>query len=290
MLSSRTTKIRFSLAAALAATLGACDDVPPPAKQRPPIVAEPPRPEALPVPPAPMSEVAKPTSPPEATKTGVPDGKKAVADGDSETDDVKPREAIGTARKMLEAGKLDGALRFANLAVRRTPSRSAAWNVLGRVQLQMGKREEAIASFGKAVELNPRSSYAQNNLGLALLYNKQFGDAVDTLEQAVELEPVEAYMWNNLGMAYEQLDRLEEARDAYDKAAAMESERARDSLARLDGVKTVFRTARADTTRPPSSPKEPDSEHRGELPTSPSVPPSALKDGTDGPTGPQSSN
>jgi Flp pilus assembly protein TadD len=285
MLSSRTTKIRFSLAAALAATLGACEDAPPPAKPRPSIVAEPPRPESLPVPPAPTPEIAKPASP-EAMKPEGTDGKKPVANGDSERDDVNPRDAIGTARKMLETGKLDGALRFANLAVRRTPSRSGAWNVLGRIQLQMGKREEAIASFGKAVELNPRSSYAQNNLGLALLYNKQFGDAVDALEQAVELEPVEAYMWNNLGMAYEQLDRLEEARDAYDKAVAMESERARDSLARLDGVKTVFRTARADTARPSSSAKEVDSEHGEELTPGPSAP----KDGPDAPKGPPSSN
>jgi tetratricopeptide (TPR) repeat protein len=287
MLNSRTTKIRFSLAAALAATLGACDDVAPP-KPHASIVAEPPRPEALPSPPPVTTEMVKTTPPVTATKPEPSDGKKPTAEDDSERDrdDVKARDPIGAARKLLEAGKLDGALRFANLGVRRTPSRSVAWNVLGRVQLQMGKREEAIASFGKAVELNPRSSYAQNNLGLALLYAKRFGDAVDALEQAVELEPVEAYMWNNLGMAYEQLNRLEEARDAYDKAASMESERARDSLARLEGVKTVFRTARVETTLPPSSPKEPDSEHGDE----PAPSSSATVGGTDRTTGPQSSN
>ena len=67
------------------------------------------------------------------------------------------------------------------------------------------------------------------------------------LEQAIELEPVEAYMWNNLGMAYEQVDRLEEAREAYGKAAEMDSDRARESLARLLGVKSVIQTAKADT-------------------------------------------
>ena len=111
----------------------------------------------------------------------------------------------------------------------------------------MGKRKDAIASFEKAVELNPKNSYAQNNLGLALIYDKRFEEAVDALEQAVELEPVEAYMWNNLGMAYEQLDRLEEARDAYSKAVEMESDLARESLARLEGVKSVIRTAKVDT-------------------------------------------
>ena len=96
------------------------------------------------------------------------------------------------------------------------------------------------------MELNPHNSYAHNNLGLALIYDKQYEEAVETLEEAVELEPVTAYMWNNLGMAYEQLDRLEDARDAYAKAAEMESERARDSLARLKGVESVIRTAKVE--------------------------------------------
>ncbi len=50
-------------------------------------------------------------------------------------------------------------------------------------------------------------------------------------------------MWNNLGMAYEHLDRLEEARDAYQKAAESSPTAPRDNLARLEGVKSVFRTA-----------------------------------------------
>ena len=127
------------------------------------------------------------------------------------------------------------------------PKRSGAWNTLGRVQLQMGKRKDAIESFEKAVDLNPKNSYARNNLGLALIYDKRFEEAADTLEQAVELEPVEAYMWNNLGMAYEQLDRLEDARVAYGNAVEMESDLARESLARLEGVKSVIRTAKVDT-------------------------------------------
>ncbi len=57
-------------------------------------------------------------------------------------------------------------------------------------------------------------------------------------------------MWNNLGMAYEQLDRLDDARDAYDKAVAMNSDRAGASLSRLEGVKSVIRTAKVDAPLP----------------------------------------
>ena len=121
--------------------------------------------------------------------------------------------------------------------------------------------DNTIESFEKAVDLNPKSSYARNNLGLALIYDKRFEEAADALEQAVELEPVEAYMWNNLGMAYEQLDRLDDARVAYGNAAEMESDLARESIARLKGVKSVIRTAKVDTdgkdgTIPPTTVRE----------------------------------
>ncbi len=119
--------------------------------------------------------------------------------------------------------------------------------MLGRAELQVGHRKRALDAFDKAVELNPRNGYAHNNFGLALIYDGRPEEAVDELEQAVELEPVESYMWNNLGMAYEQLDRLDDARGAYNKAAEMQSDRARESLARLKGVQSVVRTAKVDT-------------------------------------------
>ena len=48
-------------------------------------------------------------------------------------------------------------------------------------------------------------------------------------------------------MAYEQLDRLDDARVAYGNAVEMESDLAKESLARLEGVKSVIRTAKVDT-------------------------------------------
>jgi Flp pilus assembly protein TadD len=226
--------IRLSLALAAAGTLAACEDIPPPAPKVRPLVTELPAPEATPTPPA------TPPAPPVATPEV-----KAEPVIITPTDD-KPVDTLTAARKMLDAGEGDKALELAKVATLKTPKRSAAWNVRGRAELRVGKRKDAIASFEKAVELNPKNGFARNNLGLALIYDKQYEKAVDSLEEAVELEPVMAYTWNNLGMAYEQLDRLEEARDAYAKAVTMESEHARDSLARLKGVESVIRTAKAE--------------------------------------------
>jgi Flp pilus assembly protein TadD len=246
---SNTLRItRLAIVLTVATGLAACNDLAPePHKVATPIAAEPAPPSEVP-----PREVATTTPAPTPTPTSATDDQRKLqaiaANGGDDDDDqeIEPSEALAGARKLLAAGNGERALRMAKVAVLRTPKRSGAWNVLGRAQLVLGKRKEAISSFEKAIELNPQSSYARNNLGLALIYDKRYEEAVNSLEQAVELEPVEAYMWNNLGMAYEQLDRLEDARDAYDEAVAMDSDRASASLSRLDGVKSVIRTAKVD--------------------------------------------
>jgi Flp pilus assembly protein TadD len=241
--SFRIQRILFAIT--LGSTLGACEDVPRSGgspKSADVAASNPTPPPALPAPPPVAILPPKPNPESDAGQTNGQTNGAAIAD-----ETPKPSDPLTGARQRLSAGDTDGALKLAKVAVLHMPKRSSAWNLLGRVQLQMGQRKQAIGSFEKAVELNPRSSFAQNNLGLALIYDKHFEQAVDALEQAVELEPVEGYMWNNLGMAYEQLDRLEEARDAYGKAVEMESDHARDSLARLKGVESVVRTARAET-------------------------------------------
>jgi predicted negative regulator of RcsB-dependent stress response len=239
------TTVRFTkifTAVALTASVAACNDLT--STQKKSTVAtttEAPKPIAAPAPPETPTPTAAPapTTPPEAVKPPV-----TVENDD---DGPHPPDALAAARKLLDEKQYDKALKLANVAIKRMPKRSGAWNTLGRVQLQMGKRGDAIASFEKAVDLNPKNSYARNNLGLALIYDKRYEEAADTLEQAVELQPVESYMWNNLGMAYEQLDRLDDARVAYNNAVEMNNDLAKESLARLEGVKSVIRTAKVDT-------------------------------------------
>ena len=243
-----STSIRFTkilTAVAMTASIAACNDLASSGKQKPVVTTtEAPKPIEAPAP----TETPPPVAPtPPVNPTVATETAKPPVTVENDDDGPRPVDALAAAREMLDEKSYDKALKLASIAVKKMPKRSGAWNTLGRVQLQMGNRKDAIASFEKAVDLNPKNSYARNNLGLALIYDKRFEEAADMLEQAVELEPVEAYMWNNLGMAYEQLDRLEDAREAYGTAVEMESDLARDSLARLEGVKSVIRTAKVDT-------------------------------------------
>ncbi|HXU05398.1 MAG TPA: tetratricopeptide repeat protein [Polyangia bacterium] len=240
-----STSVRFTkilTAVAMTASLAACNDLSPSSKKTP---------TQTPVPaPVATTETLKPIEAPAPAEMPPPIAKETVKQPvavENDDDGPHPPDTLATARKLLDDKQYDKALKLAGIAVKKMPNRSGAWNTLGRVQLQMGKRKDAIESFGKAVELNAKNSYAHNNLGLALIYDKRYEEAVDALEQAVELEPVEAFMWNNLGMAYEQLDRLDDARVAYGNAVEMDSGLARESLARLEGVKSVMRTAKVDT-------------------------------------------
>lgn len=239
----------LTLSAGLAGCLGGCNDVPaantPAPKQATtiPVAAQPPKTPDVPTPsvttPTPTTEPARPTTP--ITKSEEIDDSKITS----------ITELMSRTRQALAIHESDRALELAARIVKKAPLRSGGWNLLGRAQLQAGKRDLALGSFEKAVAINPGNSYAQNNLGLTLIYARRFEEAIEALEEAVDLEPVEGYMWNNLGMAYENVDRLDDAREAYEKAAEMESTNARDSLARLKGVKSVIRTAKADL--PPSS-------------------------------------
>ena len=89
-----------------------------------PIEAPPPLPAALPPPPVVTAAVATETV-------------------EDEDESLKPGDALGAARKLLDEDKPERAFKMAKLAVTRMPKRSAAWNTLGRTQLRLGKRQDA---------------------------------------------------------------------------------------------------------------------------------------------------
>jgi Flp pilus assembly protein TadD len=161
--------------------------------------------------------------------------------------DPSPNELVKQARAALDDGDLDRAFALAKQAVLATPSRSAAWNTLGRVQLRRGEPDAALSSFEQAVDTNPSSAWARNNHGLALLYAERYDEAVEELQEATDLAPETGLMWNNLGMAYEHIDRVEEARSAYKHAMNLEHKGAAQNFVRLEGVRSLRHTAQADT-------------------------------------------
>ncbi len=253
----RTSSFTLNAITLLTLSIGlvACDDIStqaPKPQPTPTVVGQTPKAIEVPVPPTVAATTPVPKITPDIKKEEpiVKKDKVTITSEDSDSDDNETAtlaDLLSRTRKALADAETERALKLAARAVQKAPKRSSAWNLLGRAQLQAGKRKLAIESFEKAVELNASNSYAQNNLGLTLIYERRYADAVEALEVAVEHEPVEGFMWNNLGMAYEHVDRLDDAREAYRKAAELENDNASGSLARLQGVKSVVRTAKVDS-------------------------------------------
>ena len=173
-----STSVRFTkilTAVAMTASLAACNDIAPSTKKTttssPVVTTEAPKPV----------EAAPPAETPPAPPTVATEQVKPPTTVENDDDGPHPVDALAAARKLLDDKQYDKALTLANIACKRMPKRSGAWNTLGRVQLQMGKRKDAITSFEKAVDLNPKNSYARNNLGRALIYDKRFEEAADAL-------------------------------------------------------------------------------------------------------------
>jgi Flp pilus assembly protein TadD len=235
-------------------TAAGCQQSPPPRASAP---------QASAVGPATTPIASRPASSPTTRPTE--SGRVETAPPATLAEDVEPspNELVKDARAALAVGELDRALRLAKLAVVEAPGRSAAWNTLGRVQLRRGERAAALDSFEQAVECNPSSAWARNNHGLALLYEGRYEEAVAELEEATELQPDTGLMWNNLGMGYEHVDRLEEARMAYRRAMNLSHKGAIENFVRIEGVRTLGRTAKAEPTVDPIDEDVPMGEPRG---------------------------
>lgn len=164
---------------------------------------------------------------------------------------AQPHITLARAAIADKLGKV--AMDEADRAIEKAPNSSRAWNTKGRAEIS-GKKvrrqdyEAAIESFNKAIELDPENVWALNNLGYAELMVGNYRDAYQHLKRATakatRRNVATGYMFNNFGLACEHLDLLDDAREAFEQGRQRGSLYAANSLARLEGVKTVRRTAR----------------------------------------------
>ena len=129
----------------------------------------------------------------------------------------------GLANKMLagallDQGRFQEALGYAQCAVRVTPWVIDAHNHLGSALFRAGRIEEAIEQYEQALQIQPDYAAAHNNLGVVLCQAGRIEEAIGQYEQALRIQPDYAAAHNNLGDALLRAGRVQEAIGHYEQA------------------------------------------------------------------------
>jgi tetratricopeptide (TPR) repeat protein len=161
-------------------------------------------------------------------------------------------DAVATAGKLANAGRLEQAEKLCRQILEKRPNVADAHNILGVVLHRKGQTEEAVASvrraiklfagapnyysnlgemertrgnldvaataLARAVKLNPNSAQAYNNLGIVHYDKREFAKAEEAYRKAIDLEDNYPEAHNNLGNAVRALGRLDEAIREYERA------------------------------------------------------------------------
>jgi Tfp pilus assembly protein PilF len=118
-----------------------------------------------------------------ASKTR-PDVRRDVA-----IEEDKRNAARAGARRDLESGKYDEAIRKLKSILREDPYDGNARNSLGVALLKKGSLYEAALEFEYAVKLLPTAPEPLNNIGLTLESARRFDEAIARFDEANALQP-----------------------------------------------------------------------------------------------------
>src|SRR4030095_4621878 len=112
-------------------------------------------------------------------------------------------DAIATAGKLCNAGKLDQAENVVRQVLKARPNMADAHNVLGVILHRRGQLDDAIASVRRAIKLNGTAPNYFANLGEMERVKGHLDVAAAALVRAVKLNPNSAQAINNLGIVWE---------------------------------------------------------------------------------------
>jgi len=112
---------------------------------------------------------------------------------------------------LMDAGKLDAAVKHFQAAIRLTPTLARPYNQLGKAYVFQAKLDDAMIMFSNAARLNPGLAQARWNLGTAYLAKGKTAEALDELKAAVQISPEDIEAHRRLADTLIKLGRAAEA-------------------------------------------------------------------------------
>jgi tetratricopeptide (TPR) repeat protein len=129
-------------------------------------------------------------------------------------------EALATAIRHHEAGRLQAAEEIYRRILAVEPDEPDALHLLGVIASQSGKHEIAVDHIERAIRLRGSEPAYHNNLGEAYRRLGNYSRASDCYRRALELQPDAAEIHNNLGLAFKAEGKPEEAIACFCRALA----------------------------------------------------------------------
>ncbi|HEX8634575.1 MAG TPA: tetratricopeptide repeat protein [Pyrinomonadaceae bacterium] len=120
------------------------------------------------------------------------------------------KDYLARGRALLDAGRLNEAVKELSRAVSLDARLSEAHNLLAVAYDRKGLHDRARESFERALDHEP-DAQTLNNLGYSLYLNGNYRAAVARLKRAARLAPTDERIWNNLALAQCRLGKYDDA-------------------------------------------------------------------------------
>ena len=117
---------------------------------------------------------------------------------------LEPRNAVALHLRgdcMMEAGRLEDALRCFDEALRIDPASEWAHHNRGLCMLKMDRDGEALRCFDAALRINPKNAGTHHNRGVCLAALRRYGAAIKCHNRALRLNPDLREAYHSKGQA-----------------------------------------------------------------------------------------
>jgi tetratricopeptide (TPR) repeat protein len=143
------------------------------------------------------------------------------------------------ARKEIESGRFDSALKIFSDVLAIDPNNADAYNQIGYSYGWRGDYEKAIVNLKKYQFMAPAQANPYDSLGEIQAYSGHYDEAIENLNRALALKPDFYQSYMNQGVAYEGKGDVGKAIESYAKA----SKEAVTDGGRIENLLRAFRVA-----------------------------------------------
>ena len=134
--------------------------------------------------------------------------------------------AMRAARRSLDRGDLEGALREDDVAIQLKPEYDAAWLLRGHIFRKDGNVPGAIEAFAQALKINGESQEGWLGLASSLHAVGRYPEEIEAYDRLLQIQPRSLEAWIDKGAALHDIGDYRGAIACYDKVLAMRPEHA----------------------------------------------------------------